>query len=76
MFSKELVSKIEDVQDKLKQVYFSDTDDRPMYRAYSGFLSEEEAIEEQNSIRIKIREYREAKKIDECLKELYTDEME
>ena len=71
-----VVSKIEDVQDKLKQVYFSDTDDRPMYRAYSGFLSEEEAIEEQNSIRIKIREYREAKKIDECLKELYTDEME
>ena len=44
-----------------------------MYRVYSGFLPQESAIEEQNNIRIKIQEYKQAKKIDEYLKILIDD---
>ena len=44
-----------------------------MYRGYSGFLPQEAAIEEQNNIRIKIQEYKQAKKIDEYLKMLIDD---
>ena len=70
-----IVSEIDDVEDKSKKVYFSDTDAKPMYRVYSGFLSQKDAIEEQNNIRFKIQEYKEAKKIDEYLKDLIADNM-
>lgn len=68
-----IVSEIDDVEDKSKKVYFPDTDAKPMYRGYSGFLPQEAAIEEQNNIRIKIQEYKQAKKIDEYLKMLIDD---
>lgn len=68
-----IVSEIDDVEDKSKKVYFPDTDVKPMYRGYSGFLPQEAAIEDQNNIRIKIQEYKQAKKIDEYLKMLIDD---
>ena len=68
-----IVSEIDDVEDKSKKVYFPDTDVKPMYRVYSGFLPQEAAIEGQNNIRIKIQEYKQAKKIDEYLKMLIDD---
>ena len=71
-----IVSEIEDLKDGSKKVYFSDTDVKPMYRVYAGFLSEQDAIEEQNTIMDKIQTYKNAKKIDEYLKMLIDDSME
>lgn len=68
-----IVSEIDDVEDKSKKVYFPDTDAKPIHRAYSGFLPQETAIEERNNNRIKIQEYKQAKKIDEYLKILIDD---
>ncbi len=68
-----IISKIEDNKNEGKKIYFSDTDTKPMYRVYSGFLSEEEAIHEQYNIRFNIQEYKDAKKIDEHLEILATE---
>lgn len=68
-----IISKIEDNKNEGKKIYFSDTDTKPMYRVYSGFLSEEEAIHEQYNIRFNIQEYKDAKKLDEYLEILSTE---
>lgn len=65
-----IISKIEINDKNERKVYFNDTDTKPMYRSYAGFLSEEEALEEQKHIKAKTHEYQYAKKFSEYLEEL------
>lgn len=65
-----IISKIEEDDNGERKVYFTDTDVKPMYRAYAGLLSEQEAEKEQKNIMSKIQEYKDAKKINEYWSEL------
>lgn len=65
-----IISKIEEDDNGERKVYFTDTDVKPMYRAYAGFLSETEAEKEQKNILPQIQEYKDAKKINEYWSEL------
>ena len=57
-----------------KRYIFPDTDAKPMYRVYSGFpFLKRLQLKSKIIFRIKIQEYKQAKKIDEYLKMLIDD---
>ena len=67
-----IISKIEETNDGRK-VYFKDTDFKPMYHSYSGFLSKEKAESELKEILSKKREYETAKGFTDYLAEFVNE---
>ncbi len=65
-----IISRIEKNEENDMNIYFKDTDSKPMYRSYSGFLDEKKAKEELNIALNKFEEYAEALKFEEHLNKL------
>lgn len=65
-----IVSKIEKDEEGLMKIYFTDSDIKPMYRVYSGYLTLQEAEKESEELFDYIDQYRDAKKFLEQLEEI------
>lgn len=65
-----VVSKIEEDKNETMKIYFTDSDTKPMYRAYSGYMTLQEAEKEREELFEYIDQYRNSRKFLEQLEEL------
>ena len=68
-----VVKDVQAVPDGTTKILYGDTDSKPMYISYSGFKTEEKAIQESNCILQHDKDYINALTVDEYIKHFYSN---
>lgn len=62
-----VISEIQVKDDGTKKIMFSDTESKPMYRVFSGFINEKDALIEQGALLENVNSYKNAHQFNELL---------